>query len=351
MISLPDRQQAIELINEAVTAGVPKATACRELELTIRTVQRWTQTNEVKPDARPTAARPEPANKLSDTERQQLLELCNQAEYASLPPGQIVPRLADQGIYLACESTFYRVLKAHNQLRHRGRSRVPRKVARPTTYTATRPNQVWSWDISYCASQVRGLFYYLYLIEDIYSRKIVGWEIYESESGEQAAELMQRTVMKEQCYRQPLVLHSDNGAPMKSATLLAKLDELGVTPSRSRPRVSNDNPYSESLFRTLKYRPTWPTAGFVDLAAARAWVKRFVDWYNQEHRHSQIKYITPEQRHNGEDADILAQRQEVYERAKAGRPERWSGGVRNWQPVGEVMLNPDRTEKVLDQAA
>ena len=351
MISTPDRKKAIELINETVASGAKKTKVCQELELTIRTVQRWTQAGELKKDGRPTANRPEPANKLSDAERQGLLELCNRAEYASLPPGQIVPRLADKGIYLACESTFYRVLKAHDQLYHRGRSRAPRKVARPTTYVASGPNQVWSWDITYCASKVRGLFYYLYLIEDIYSRKIVGWEIHESESGEQAAELMQRTVMKEQCFRQPLVLHSDNGAPMKSATLLAKLEDLGVTPSRSRPRVSNDNPYSESLFRTLKYRPTWPSAGFLDLAEAQAWVKRFADWYNQEHRHSQIKYVTPEQRHKGEDIDILAQRREVYEQAKTQRPERWSGDVRDWQPVGEVMLNPDRAEKTLDQAA
>ena len=138
---------------------------------------------------------------------------------------------------------------------------------------------------------------------------------------------------------------------MKSATLLAKLDDLGVTPSRSRPRVSNDNPYSESLFRTLKYRPTWPSEGFADLTDARAWVKKFTDWYNHEHRHSRIKYVTPEQRHKGEDIGLLAQRRGVYEQAKARRPERWSGGTRDWQPVGTVMLNPDREEKTLDQAA
>ena len=351
MTSPQDRHYAIELINEAVSAGASKVNACRELDLTIRTVQRWTETGKVTADRRPDADRPAPANKLSDTERQELLELCNQTEYASLPPGQIVPRLADKGVYVASESTFYRVLKAHNQLHHRGRARAPRKVARPTTYAASRPNQVWSWDISYCASKVVGLFYYLYLIEDIYSRKIVGWEIHESERGEYAAALMQRTVMAERCYRQPLVLHSDNGAPMKSATLLAKLDELGVTPSRSRPRVSNDNPYSESLFRTLKYRPTWPTEGFSDLAAARAWVQGFVDWYNHEHRHSQIKYVTPIQRHNGDDAALLERRQAVYRQAKAKRPERWSREIRDWAPVGEVMLNPDRAERAIDQAA
>jgi putative transposase len=351
MISTPDRQTAIKLIKEAVASGAHKTQACQALEITIRTFQRWTQAAESQGDRRTTAARPEPANKLSAAEREMLVELCNRQEYANLPPGQIVPRLADQGIYLACEATFYRVLKEYGQLHHRGRARAPRKVTKPTTYAAAGPNQVWSWDITYCPSRTRGMFYYLYLIEDIYSRKIVGWEIHECESGAYAAELMQRTVMTEQCFRQPLVLHSDNGAPMKSVTLLAKLDELGVTPSRSRPRVSNDNPYSESLFRTLKYRPSWPSEGFTDLAETRAWVKKFTDWYNGEHRHSRIKYVTPEQRHRGEDIDILAQRRDLYEQAKAQRPERWSRNARDWQPVGEVMLNPDREEKALDQAA
>lgn len=351
MISALDRQTAVELIHEAVAAGARKAAACRELGITLRTLQRWTQTGELRTDGRPLAVRPEPANKLSEAERQAILTTCNQAEYASLPPSQIVPRLADQGVYLASESTFYRVLNDHDQLHHRGRARAPRKVARPTTYVASRPNQVWSWDITYCASRVRGLFYYLYLVEDIYSRKIVGWEVHDRESGEQAAELMQRTVMAEQCFRQPLVLHSDNGAPMKSSTLLAKLDDLGVTPSRSRPRVSNDNPYSESLFRTLKYRPLWPAEGFADLDEARTWIQSFVDWYNHEHRHSRIKYVTPAQRHRGEDTALLNKRQAVYQKARGQRPERWSGDVRDWAPVGDVMLNPERKEACQKEAA
>ena len=182
----------------------------------------------------------------------------------------------------------------------------------------------------------------LYLVLDIYSRKIVGWEVYERESGEYASELMQRAVMAEQCSCRSVVLHSDNGAPMKSSTLLAKLEELGVTPSRGRPRVSDDNPYSESLFRTLKYSPMWPTEGFSDTGEARSWVRRFVDGYNFEHRHSCIKYVTPVQRHRGEDIAILAKREEIYQKAKSLRPERWSGEIRDWQPVGKVKLNPDR---------
>lgn len=351
MISASDRQYAVALIDEAVAAGARKATACRELGISLRTLQRWTRRGELAQDGRPSATRPAPANKLSEAERQAILSTCNQAEYASLPPGQIVPQLADQGLYLASESTFYRVLKAHDQLHRRGRARPPRKVTRPTTYVASGPKQVWSWDITYCASKIRGLYYYLYLIEDIYSRKIVGWEVHACESGAYAAELMQRTVMAEQCFRKPLVLHSDNGGPMKSSTLLAKLEELGVTPSRSRPRVSDDNPYSESLFRTLKYRPLWPSEGFTDLDEARAWIRKFVDWYNHEHRHSRIKYVTPTQRHRGEDKVLLEQRKALYEQAKAQRPERWSRETRDWSPVGQVTLNPEREEARQNEAA
>jgi len=152
----------------------------------------------------------------------------------------------------------------------------PRIVKPPTSYTAKKANEVWSWDISYLPSQVKGLYFYLYFFEDIYSRMIVGSEVYPEERGELAADLVQRAVISEKCCGQTLVLHSDNGAPMKSSTLLAKLYDLGITPSRGRPRVSNDNPYSESLFRTLKYCPQWPAKEFVNIDEARAWVSEFV---------------------------------------------------------------------------
>ena len=305
----------------------------------------------MKTDARTTTARPTPANKLSAAEQRAVLAVCNHTAYAHLPPSQIVPRLADDGVYLASESTFYRVLKAHDQHHRRGRAQAPRPHAPPTSYTATAANQVWSWDITYLPSPVRGQFYYLYLFEDIYSRKAVGWEVYAQESGEHAAGLIQRAVLAEQCWQKPLVLHSDNGAPMKSSTLLAKLYELGVTPSRGRPRVSNDNPYSESLFRTLKYCPQWPEQGFASLAAARAWVRDFIAWYNHQHRHSRIRFVTPAQRHRGDDQGILMKRHAVYEAAKAKCPERWSGKTRNWEPIGAVMLNPERPALQLPEAA
>lgn len=147
-------------------------------------------------------------------------------------------------------------------------------------------NEVWSWDISYLTSQVRGLFFYLYLIIDIYSRKIVVWEVHEHEGGDEAAELIQRTVLREQCFHKPRVLHADNGSPMKSQTMQIKLYDLGIIASHSRPGVSNDNPYSEALFRTLKYCPQWPSDGFKLIDDARQWMKDFTHWYNEIHRHT-----------------------------------------------------------------
>jgi putative transposase len=305
----------------------------------------------MKVDARTTTTRPVPSNKLSEAEQRAVLAVCNRADHAQLPPSQIVPKLADEGVYLASESTFYRVLKAHDQGQRRGRAQSPRHHAPPTSYSATAANQVWSWDITYLPTRVRGQFYYLYLVEDIYSRKGVGWEVYERECGEHAAELMQRTVMAERCWGAPLILHSDNGAPMKSVTLLAKLYELGVTPSRGRPRVSNDNPYSESPFRTLKYCPQWPAQGFADLVEARVWVRDFMAWYNNAHRHSRLRFVTPAQRHRGEDSAILAKRDAVYQAARAERPERWPGKTRNWSPIGTVTLNPERPTMECQKAA
>jgi len=316
--------------------------ACIEAEISLRTYRRWVCGEEIAEDKRPTAKRPEPRNKLSEEERQTIITTCNEPEYANLPPSQIVPILLDEGIYHGSESSYYRVLKEAGQLHHRGRSHAPKNVARPTSYTTNKANEVWSWDITYLASTIKGQFYYLYLFEDIYSRKIVGYEVYEQECGERAGNLLQRCMLREQCLNTPLVLHSDNGAPMKAQTMKAKMEELGVQSSYSRPRVSDDNPYSEALFRTLKYRPEWPSSGFVGLEAARDWVQNFVEWYNNKHRHSKINFVTPAQRHRGEDKVILEHRKLVLERKREADPLRWSRGVRNCQPAGPVSLNPEK---------
>lgn len=335
-----------------MAAGARRDKAAGELELPARTLRRWLDAEgQVRADGRPDAIRPAPVNRLSEAEREAIVALCNQPEYASLPPSQIVPRLADQGEYLASESSFYRVLKAEDQLHYRGRAKAPVKRAAPTTQVATGPNQVWSWDISYMPSTVRGLYWFLYAILDVYSRKLVAWEVHPCESGELASTLIQRAVLREQCLHKPLVLHADNGAPMTSSTLKAKLQELGITSSHSRPRVSNDNPFSESLFRTLKYCPQWPSRGFATLEDARQWMLKFDRFYNQEHRHSGIRFVTPAQRHAGKDVELLAKRDALYRQAQEKHPERWSRQTRNWTPQGAVALNPDRQLKDIPLAA
>lgn len=339
MISTPDRRQTITLINEARHSGARLASACQMAGISARTYQRWNENGDVSPDRRPITKRPEPANKLTPEERQCVLDICHQPEYASLPPGQIVPRLADQGEYVASESTFYRVLHEADEQHHRGRSRKPHAFIPPQGYCATGANQVWSWDITWLPSPIRGMFFYLYMIMDVYSRKIVGWEVHPMESADLGASLLHKAVMSEGCLLAPPVLHADNGSPQKGFTMKAKLEALGVTPSYSRPRVSNDNPYSESLFRTFKYRPEYPVKGFNSIEAARQWVSHFVGWYNDEHFHSAIRYVTPSQRHKGEDIEILANRHRVYQKAKQRRHERWSGSTRNWEPITEVWLN------------
>jgi len=295
------------------------------------------------------AASRTPANKLTEEEREQIVEICNQPEYKSLPPSQIVPILADQGKYIASESSYYRVLREADQVNRRGRAKHPKTVVKPKGYKADGPNQVYSWDITYLASALKGSFYYLYLIEDIFSRKIVSWEVHEKESAAHASELISKACLTEGVQQDQLVLHSDNGGPMKGATMLATLQKLGVVPSFSRPSVSDDNPYSESLFRTMKYTPSFPAKPFESIGVARKWVLEFVEWYNGEHRHSGIQFVTPNQRHNGEDRDILENRKAVYKAAKERNPKRWSGDIRDWNSATEVWLNPPKEVRAEEQ--
>ena len=343
MISAPERQMAIELIDEATAAGARQSKACEEIGISARSYQRW-QANGLE-DRRQCVAK-QPSNKLSEQERQAIIDISNQEAYRSLSPKEIVPKLADQNIYLASESTFYRILRAENMMHHRGRSKAPSN-AKTDSHVATGPNQLWSWDITYLSSSIKGIFFYLYLFMDIYSRKIVGWEIHENESSELAAEVLRRSKLSESVRaEQELVLHSDNGSPMRGATMLATMQKLGVVPSFSRPSVSNDNAYSEALFKTLKYVPSYPTKPFETIEQARRWVADFVQWYNYEHQHSGLKYVTPAQRHDGSDIEVLSQRKSLYEAAKRANPGRWSGRTRNWDHEGSVSLNPKKSEEV-----
>jgi transposase InsO family protein len=341
MIPLAERMHLVTLFNEAVESGARKAQAVDVMGLPLRTLQRWQCPESVPVDGR-TRRQQAPCNRLSDEERTWVLAVANSDEFKDKTPHQIVPILAERGEYYASESTFYRILREEKQVSHRHACRASVERSKPKALTATAPKQLVSWDITYLISLVKGQFFYLYLFMDIFSRKIVGWQVYEQESSELAADLVKDLCQREGIPQHQLVLHSDNGSPMKGATLLATLQQLGVTPSRSRPSVSNDNPYSESLFKTLKYGAQYPTQPFASLTDAREWATGFVSWYNHEHRHSSIQFVTPEQRHTGEDRAILKQRQAVYVAAKAQKPERWSRNTRNWDWQAEVCLNPDK---------
>lgn len=339
MTSLTQRQVILALIDEAIQAGARQAKASTVVGLSSRTLQRWRDTSSSAGDQRSIRLQ-RPQNRLSEVERQCILSMVNSGEFGHLPPSQIVPRLADRGIYLASESTMYRVLRDADQLAPRRGERRSTSRTKPRALTATAANQVYSWDITYLPTAVKGQYFYLYLFLDIFSRKIVGWQVFESESSEHAANLLRDICRREAVDRHQLVVHSDNGGPMKGATMLATLRELGVAPSFSRPAVSNDNPYSESLFKTLKYRPQYPLRPFTSLLAARTWVERFVRWYNTEHCHSAIRFVTPAQRHNGHDSALLQQRHALYEAARTRHPHRWTGNIRNWSRIDAVHLNP-----------
>ena len=341
-MSAVDREECLTLVREAQTSGARVGLACELLGVTKRTVERWV----TRPEDLRKGPIMRPANAFSVEERARVLEFANSAPYANLAPGQIVPTLADLGIYIGSESTFYRIFKANNLLVHRSKS-SPRKHVKPEELLAMSPNQIWSWDITYLRAEIRGMFYYLYLPMDIFSRMIVHWEIHESESAELASEMITRACEKQGIARGQITLHSDNGGSMKGATMLSTLQWLGVVPSFSRPRVSDDNPFSEALFKTLKYCPSYPEGGrFASIDAAKGWVEKFANWYNFVHLHSGINWVTPASRHARIDHAILDQRKVVYEIARQQNPARWSKQTRDWSCPNIVELNPGRKAKI-----
>lgn len=331
-----ERLIIIGLVDEACRAGARLSRVCEQVGLSPKTVQRYR--NNPEGDDQRRGPKTPPKNKLSEVERMVIVSYATSPEYRNMSPKQIVPKLADKEIYIASESSFYRVLKDAKLMKHRSASQ-PKRHNLPPMLRATGPNQVYSWDITYLKSPIKGQFYYLYAFIDVWSRKLVGHCVETHESTDLAADLISQICAREGILKHQVRLHSDNGSPMKGATLLATLQELGVVPSFSRPKVSNDNPFSESLFRTVKYRPEYPSQPFKSLAHARAWVDAFVKWYNTEHLHSSINFVTPDSRHQGDDLAILKKRDHVYAQARLANPTRWSSRCRDWSPAGEVVLN------------
>ena len=343
MTSVSQRQEIVAMVDQAVADGATRERACEVVGLSASTLRRWRPVDDtVIEDGRPLADRPPPANRYSQTERDTIVEFCNRPEYASLPPSQIVPILADEKTFIGSESTIYRALKQAGLLNHRGRAKARTARAAPTTHEADAPNQVWMMDVTWLPTRVSGQFYYLYMVEDLYSRFGVYWEVFETENSDNTIKVIETSMWREKCLLSPPVLHHDNGSPLVSHTVQSKVLSMGITPSRSRPRVSNDNAYIESFFRTLKYCPMWPSQGFANLTEAREWVQKFMEWYNEQHKHSALKFVTPGQRHRGEDIALLEQRDEFYRQLKSQRPDRWRNQTRNWEHQRTMTLNPEK---------
>lgn len=308
--------------------------ACDLVGISIRTLQRWRCDGL---EDRRKGSEKHTSRKLAPEVVEAVYKTANLERFADLTPEQVVATLAEEATYFASASTFYRVLKARNALNRRQDSRTPVHTKQPEERVATAPNQVWSWDITWLTTEVKGIWFYAYVIMDIFDRSVVGWSIHDSEDGEHARELFERTC-RHQAAR-PTFVHSDNGAPMKSSTLVNFLYANHILPTTNRPKVSNDNPFSESLFKTVKYRAGYPRT-FKTLMSAMTWFAGFVDWYNTKHQHSSLAYLTPEQCRTGKAAEILGRRNQTLAQARAQYPLRWgSRKARVYETPTQTVLH------------
>jgi len=273
------------------------------------------------PAPRPATPRPEPANKLTEAERQQILAVLGSEEYCDLAPAQVWARLLDDGIYLCSISTMYRLLAVVGENRERRRQRTHPARKKPELI-ATAPNRVWSWDITKLQGPERGVHYELFVIIDIFSRYVVGWMVSPAETGELARDFIEAAIAGQGIDRDQLAIHADRGTSMTSKPVAQLLVDLGVARSHSRPHVSNDNPYSESQFKTLKYCPAFP-GRFGSIEDARAFCAVFFEHYNHVHRHAGIGLHTPASVHYGTAAEVRAQRQVTLDAAYAANPARF----------------------------
>lgn len=316
------------------------ATAYRTLDLTPKKVP----TSEFEWAAKPTQSHP---RALKKQEISQVLSVLNSDEFVDKAPKAIFNQLLDQGRYLCSSRTMYRILASENPVRER------RKVARARNFAApellaTGPNQVWSWDISKLRGQEKWTYFYLYVVMDIFSRKIVGWSIFLQETGILAETVISKAAESENIKPGQLTIHSDRGGPMRSKTLSELFSDLCISKSFSRPHVSNDNPYSEAMFKTVKYMPTFPER-FGTLQEARRFMRYFVEWYNSSHMHSGIEYFTPDSVHNGQHVEIKNRRDAVLAEAFLRTPHRFAKGIpsANSAPKSVWINKPKNEEQVM----
>lgn len=317
-MSREEKQDILDFVNFYVLLGIVRlAVLCDSFGISQRTIQRW---NQFGVDDKRKGAKKHVVRKLTEEERDKIYYVACSEEFKDMNAHELYNSLLDKEIYLASESSFYRILRDHNAVIHRTETKEGSSRKKPAELKATAKNQVWMWDITWIKTSVQGLYYYAYVIEDLFDRSIVGWAIYENESDEHAKELFELVTQKENSC--PHFVHSDNGNAMKGITLVAFYYRLGIVPSFSRPRVSDDNPYIESFFKTLKYTCGYPKF-FTSIEHARRWFADFINWYNKNHMHSGLQYITPFQKRNGEHHAIFERRNSVIAEAKQKFPARW----------------------------
>ena len=320
-------------LTESLAQTVGVKAACAVLKVPRSRVYRARQPQS------PSQPRPTPARALSEIERAQVRQTLNSERFAERAPRQVYAALLDEGQYLCSWRTMYRVLAAHDEVRERRNQRRHPIYLKPELL-AVAPNQVWSWDITKLRGPVRWSYFSLYVLLDIFSRYVVGWLIAEQESAALAELLVVESCARQGIVRDQLTLHADNGGPMRAQSLALLLTDLGVTASHSRPYTSDDNPFSEAQFKTLKYQPDYPDR-FGSIQEARTWARRFFTWYNQQHYHSGLNLLTPASVHCGQATVIQQQRQTVLSAAYAVHPERFSQGVPVVAgPPPAVWINP-----------
>ena len=333
-------------VEDLAEPEVPITLACDALGISRATLYR--QTQPPLPASAPLRA-PSP-RRLGDAERQTLLDVLHSEEFADQPPQEVYATLLTRGLYFASIRTMYRVLAAADESGERRAQRAPIKHAKPTLL-ATAPNQVWTWDITKLRGPLPGVFYCLYVVLDLFSRMIVGWLLAERESAELAEHLFAETVARHGIQPGALTVHADRGSAMRSEGLAQLLGGLGVERSFSRPRVSDDNAFSESHFKTLKYQPDYPDR-FASPTHGRAWCQEFFGWYNDDHQHSGLALFTPADVFYGRVEEVAARRQVALDAAYAAHPERFPNGPPvARRPPASVAINPLSLEEAAPEAS
>ena len=300
-----------------LAADVGTKAACNALDIARPTYYR----RRVR-DKKPKSARPSPPRTLSSSERQEVLDVLHTERFVDKAPAEVYATLLDEGTYHCSIRTMYRILKGADEVRER-RDQLRHPNYKAPELLATAPNQVWSWDITKLLGPVKWTYFYLYVILDIFSRYVVGWMVADGESSALATKLIAETCQKQNIAPGQLTIHADRGASMKSKPVALLMTDLGITKSHSRPHVSDDNPYSESQFKTLKYHPTFPDR-FGSIQDARSFCQDFFPWYNSEHRHGGIGLMTPENVHYGKAEFITSLREKVLLSAFEAHPGRFS---------------------------